>query len=100
MSENTMTPFRLIYLPLTTALLLAMVGCSKSPEAESAKAPAAEADHAESGEADHAEGGEEPGEEGEEGETAGPVKMDEAALKAAAVIHLSIFIGFAFHSST
>ncbi len=82
MSEHTMTPFRLISLPLTAALLLAIVGCSKSPEAESAKAPVAEANHAESGEADHAEGGEE---HGEEGETAGPVKMDEAALKAAGI---------------
>jgi len=67
MSENTMTQFRLISLPLTVALLLALVACSKSPEGESAKAPAAESDHVESGEA------------------AGPVKMDEAALKAAGI---------------
>lgn len=83
-----MTPFRLMTLPLTTALLLAMAGCSKSPETESAKAPtaeAAEADHVASGEANHAEGAEEHAEGGEEGETAAPVKMDEAALKAAGI---------------
>lgn len=81
MSENSMTPFRLMFLPLTAALLLATAGCSKSPEGEAGKAAtgeSAEADHAESGEADHAEGG-------EEGETAGPVKMDAAALKAAGI---------------
>ena len=77
MSENTMTPFRLMSLPVTVALVLAIAACSKSPEAEPAKAPAAEADHVESGEAGPAEGGEE---HGEEGGTAGPVKMDDAAL--------------------
>jgi len=85
MSENPMTPFRLMSLPLTATLLLAIAGCSKAPETEAAKAPAAEAaegDHAESGEADHAESEEE---HGEEGETTGPVKMDEAALKAAGI---------------
>ena len=82
MSENTMTPFRLMSLPVTVALVLAIAACSKSPEAEPAKAPAAEADHVESGEAGPAEGGEE---HGEEGGTAGPVKMDDAALKAAGI---------------
>ena len=94
MSENTMTPFRLMSLPLTVALLLAIAGCSKSPEAEPAKAPAAEADHVEAGKDAPAEGGEdhaeeggehaEDGEEGKEGEAA-LVKMDEAALKAAGI---------------
>lgn len=82
-----MTVFRLMTLPLTAALLLAIAGCSKSPDAESVKEPgaeSAEADHAESGEADHAEGGEDHA-EGEEGEAAEPVKMDEAALKAAGI---------------
>ena len=82
MSENTMTPFRSICLPLIAALLLAVAGCSKSPETESVKAQATETDHAESGGTDHAEGGDE---HGEENETAGPVKMDEAALKAAGI---------------
>ena len=82
MSENTMTPFRLISLPAAVALLLAIAACSKSPEAEPTKAPAAEADDAESGEPDYTEGGEE---HGEEGEPSGPVKMDDAALKAAGI---------------
>ena len=94
MSENTMTPFRLMSLPVTVALVLAIAACSKSPEAEPAKAPAAEADHVESGKdapaegaEDHAEEGGEHAEEGEEGKEGGAalVKMDEAALKAAGI---------------
>ena len=87
MSENTMTPFRLMSLPVTVALVLAIAACSKSPEAEPAKAPAAEADHAASGKDAPAEGTEKGGEhaeEGKEGEAA-LVKMDEAALKAAGI---------------
>ena len=72
-----MTPFRLLTLPLSVALLLTIAGCSKSPDTESAKAPAVE-----SAEADQAEGGEGHAEEGEAGE---PVKMDDAALKAAGI---------------
>lgn len=94
MSENTMTPFRLMSLPVTVALVLAIAACSKSPEAEPAKAPAAEADHVEAGKdapaeggEDHAEEGGEHAEEGEEGKEGGAalVKMDEAALKAAGI---------------
>ncbi|WP_287596137.1 efflux RND transporter periplasmic adaptor subunit [Thermomonas sp.] len=87
MSENTMTTFRLMSLPVTVALVLAIAACSKSPEAEPAKAPAAEADHAASGKDAPAEGTEKGGEhaeEGKEGEAA-LVKMDEAALKAAGI---------------
>ena len=84
-----MTPFRLMTLPLTAALLLTIAACSKSSDTESAQAPNAEktteADHAESGEADHAEGAEAHVEAGEEGEAAEPVKMDEAALEAAGI---------------
>lgn len=78
-----MTPSRLIMLPLAAALLLAISACSKTPETESTQAPTAE--HAESSEADHAEGAEAHAEAGEEGEAAEPVKMDEAALKAAGI---------------
>lgn len=94
MSENTMTPFRLMSLPVTVALVLAIAACSKSPEAEPAKAPAAEADHVEAGKdapaeggEDHSEEGGEYAEEGEEGKEGGAalVKMDEAALKAAGI---------------
>ncbi|WP_083961159.1 efflux RND transporter periplasmic adaptor subunit [Thermomonas fusca] len=94
MSENTMTPFRLMSLPVTVALVLAIAACSKSPEAEPAKAPAAEADHVEAGKdapaeggEDHSEEGGEHAEEGEEGKEGGAalVKMDEAALKAAGI---------------
>lgn len=84
-----MTPFRLMTLPLTAALLLTIAACSKSSDTESAQAPNAEktteADHAESGEADHAEGAGAHVEAGEEGEAAEPVKMDEAALEAAGI---------------
>jgi len=78
----------MLTLPLTAALLLAIAGCSKSPDTDSAKAPAAEsaeADHADSGEAGHAEGAEGHAEEGEEGEAAALMKMDAAALKAAGI---------------
>lgn len=75
-----MTLFRLMTLPLIVALLLAMAGCSKSPDAKSATSPTAE-----TAEADHTEGAEAHAEEGGEGEAAAPVKMDEAALKAAGI---------------
>ena len=75
-----MTPFRLISLPLAAALLLVLASCSKSPDAPSAKAPVAE-----STEPDHAEEGEEHAENEGESEAATPVKMDEAALKAAGI---------------
>ena len=83
MRDFPMPPFRLMVLPLTAALLLAIAGCSKSPDTDSAKAPAAEpaeADHAESGEGAEGHAG-----EGAEGEAAAPVEMDAAALKAAGI---------------
>lgn len=88
MREITMIPFRLMTLPLAAAVMLAMVGCSKSPEADPVKAAAAESsasaepDHDEAKEGEHDEG---PEEHGEEGEATEPVKMDEAALKAAGI---------------
>lgn len=92
MREIPMTPIRLLSLPLSAALLLALAACSKAPDAEPAKTSAAEsteADHAKSGDADHVEegeGGEAHAEgEGEEGAAAAAVKMDEAALKAAGI---------------
>ncbi len=80
MRDISMTPFRLISLPLAAALLLVLASCSKSPDAPSAKAPVAE-----STEPDHAEEGEEHAENEGESEAATPVKMDEAALKAAGI---------------
>lgn len=76
MREISMDRIRLLTLPLTAVLLLALAACSKSPDADAAKpgAEASEAEHAE-GEEGHAEGREE--------EAAGPVKMDDAAMKAA-----------------
>lgn len=88
MREISMTPFRLISLPLAAVLLLVLASCSKSPDAQSAKTPVAEStkrDHAEEGDAGHAEEGEEHAEEEVESEAAAPVKMDEAALKAAGI---------------
>lgn len=88
MRDFPMSQFRMLTLPLTVALLLAIAGCSKSSDTDPAKAPAAESaepDRAESGEAGHAEGAEGHAEEGEEGEVAAPVKMDPAALKAAGI---------------
>lgn len=85
MREITMIPFRLMTLPLAAAVMLAIAGCSKSPEADPVKAAAAESaepGHDEAKEGEHAEGTEEHGEEGEATE---PVKMDEAALKAAGI---------------
>ena len=81
MRENSMAPIRLMSL-LTAALLLALAGCSKSPNGESAQTSAAES--AETPHAD-AEGGAEVGEAGEEGQVGAPVKMDAAALKAAGI---------------
>ena len=85
MREITMIPFRLMTLPLAAAVMLAIAGCSKSPEADPVKAAAvesAEPGHDEAKEGEHAEGTEE---NAEEGEAAEPVKMDEAALKAAGI---------------
>lgn len=77
MREISMDRIRLLTLPLTAALLLALAACSKSPDTYEAK-PGAEA--AEAGHAEGAEGGAEGGEE-----AAGPVKMDAAAMKAAGI---------------
>ena len=75
MREISMDRIRLLTLPLAAALLLVLASCSKSTDADATK-PGAEAEHAE-GEESHAEAGEE--------EAAGPVKMDEATMKAAGV---------------
>lgn len=90
MRDVPMTKFQLKSIPLAVALLVAIAGCAKSPDAEppAPAAKSAEADHVESGEAtgaDHAEGAEERAEEGEEGKIAALVKMDDAALKAAGI---------------
>lgn len=88
MRITPMNQIRLLSLPLTAALLLAITGCSKTTDAEAPKTPSAEpteAGHDESKEGEHAVGEEEHGKEGEEGEAAAPVKMDEAALKAAGI---------------
>ncbi|MGO4551245.1 efflux RND transporter periplasmic adaptor subunit [Lysobacter sp. 2RAF19] len=70
-----MNRIRFLLLPLSAALLLALVACSRSPDADATK-PGAEAEHAE-GEEGHAESGEE--------EAPGAVKMDDAAMKAAGI---------------
>jgi len=75
MREIPMNRIRFLLLPLSAALLLALVACSRSPDADAAK-PGAEAEHAE-GEEGHAESGEE--------EAPGAVKMDDAAMKAAGI---------------
>lgn len=71
-----MDRIRLMTLPLAAALLLTLAACSKSPDAVAAKsdAEATEAEHAEDGEEGHAEEA-----------AAGPVKMDDAAMKAAGI---------------
>lgn len=79
MRENSMVPFRLTSL-LTVTLLLALAGCSKSPDGKAAQAPATE-----SAEHGDAEGATAAGEAGEAGEVGTPVKMDAAALKAAGI---------------
>ena len=76
MREISMDRMRLLTLPLTAALLLALVACDKGPDAYETK-PAAEA-----ADAGHADQGEPQG--GEE-ESAGSVKMDAAAMKAAGI---------------
>ena len=73
---------RLLLLPLTISLILAMTACSKSP-AEGAAKPA-DAEHADS-QGEHAEGDAGHGEEGEESEAPALVTMDAAALKAAGI---------------
>lgn len=77
---------RLIMIPLTAALLLALGACSESPDtAAAAGQPEAQADgetHAE-GEAGHDE--EAAGEHAEEAEGAKAITMDAAALKAAGI---------------
>lgn len=89
MRDFSMSQFRMMTLPLTAALLLAIAGCSKSPDAESTQNPvaeeSAETDHAEPGATGNAEDAEAHAEEGEEGEAATQVKMDAAALKAAGI---------------
>lgn len=81
MSENPMTSFRLTLLPLAAALLLALAACSNSPQDPATESPAAETTAAASADADHADQEEEHAEE----DTTAPVKMDEAALKAAGI---------------
>lgn len=78
MREISMDRIRLLTLPLTAALLLALAACSKSPGADATKSVAetADAEHAD-GEEGHAEGGED--------EAGGPVKMDAAAMQAAGI---------------
>jgi len=61
-----MIPFRLMLL-IAATLLLSAVGCSKSPESKTTSGEASAEEH------------------DEEAESAGPVKMDEAALKAAGI---------------
>ncbi len=94
-----MKSFQFLLLPLGAALMLALTSCSKSADSDSSAAPAAETDHAEEGgekhaegEAEHAEGGEkhaegeeEHAEGGGEDEAAEPVKLDDAAMKAAGI---------------
>lgn len=77
MREIPMSQLRLLSLPLTVALLLALAACGKSPDAEPAATPGAEAP------ADAAKTDAVP----EAGAEAGmvPVKMDDAALKAAGI---------------
>lgn len=83
MRENSMDRIRLLTLPLTAALLLALAACSRSPDADAAK-PGAEAP-----EAEHAQGAEDHAKSGEEA-AADPVKMDDAAMKAAGVRLLTL----------
>lgn len=78
MREISMDRIRLLTLPLTAALLLALAACSKSADDYAAKPEAGTAD------AENAEGEEGHAESGEE-EAAGPVKMDDAAMKAAGI---------------
>lgn len=74
MRDFTMPQFRMLLLPLSTALLLALTACGQSPEAETqATAPAGETAEA-AGESDHAE---------EEGAAA--LSLDAAAIKAAGI---------------
>lgn len=90
MREIPMTTTRMLSLPLTVALLLAMAACSKSPEAESGQTPASEAGKAQQGgPAEASQEGSAPAEggeaEGEEAVPGAPVKMAAAALKAAGI---------------
>ncbi|OWR33593.1 efflux transporter periplasmic adaptor subunit [Stenotrophomonas pavanii] len=77
MREISMDRMRLLTLPLTAALLLALAACSKSPDAGAAKPGAETANSEQAGGEGHAEGGEE--------EAASSVKMDDAAMKAAGI---------------
>ena len=85
MREIPMARIRFLMLPLSAALLLALAACTKSPDAGAAKtgAEVPGTEHAE-GEKDHAAGEGDHDEGGAEG-TAGPVKMDDAAMKAAGI---------------
>lgn len=84
MRDFPMTQFRLINLPLAAALLLAIAGCSKSPETASAGAAKTETE-ASAPEANAAESA--AGEEHAEGEEAAaePVKMTAEELDAAGI---------------
>ena len=83
MREISMDRIRLLTLPLTASLLLALAACGKSPDSDGGKAEgeATQAEHSD-GEAGHSEGG--PEEHSEEG-AGEAVKMDSAAMKAAGI---------------
>lgn len=91
MRTANMLNHRITLLPLAAALLLALSACSEQPEAVGSVAATpvvkAEEDHA-VGEAEHDEesGHTEEAEHAGETEAAAPVKMDEAALKAAGIM--------------
>ncbi|MBN8214254.1 MAG: efflux RND transporter periplasmic adaptor subunit [Xanthomonadales bacterium] len=90
MRATNMLNHRLTLLPLAAALLFALSACSENPKAaasvEATSADKTEEAHAE-GEAEHDEesGHAEEGEHAEESEATAPVKMNEAALKAAGI---------------
>lgn len=76
-----MIPSRLTFLPLFSALVLALAACSKSPDTQSADTPSAEAKATQTEGADHVDGADDHADE----DAIAPVKMDEAALKAAGI---------------
>jgi membrane fusion protein, heavy metal efflux system len=81
MSENPMIPSRLTFLPLFSALVLALAACSKSPDPQSTDTPSAEANATQTEGADHLDGADDHGDE----DATAPVKMDEDTLKAAGI---------------
>ena len=88
--RTTMTNvIRVLTLPLTVAILLALSSCSKAPDQgespETASSPAKEAEHEEDGEEHAEEAGGKGGEHAEEEGATPPVVMDDAALKAAGI---------------